>query len=711
MKKFAFFIFFALINLFAFSQVNEDTLMIAEDLIYNQDFSGAIRFYRRLIQMDPTNPDFYYKLGFCYLNTEGKQDSSTMYLRKSLNLIQSEQNKHKKWWKKVNSLTVSPQEVKFYLARAYRVNFQFDSALMILNQLKTETKNKKFLELIDKEIGKAQTGKELTAHPLNIKVENLGQGINTEFTEHTPVFTADESELFFTSRRPLWPNSQEMYDGEYDENIYVVKRNADGTWGEPEPVPNINTPDHEATISLSYDGTKLFIYKSEDNGSIYYSEFRDGEWQPPVKLGKNINTKYRETHASLSVDGKTLYFTSDRPGGYGGLDIYRSRLQPDGTWGPAENLGPAINTPEDEEGPYIHPDNKTLYFSSKGHNTMGGYDIFKDTINQFGTWGKPVNLGYPINSEDDDVFYFPTADGKRAYFASKKGEGFGRSDIYMMYIPEARGTDVVVYRAKLAVCEGELPPADILVTDYTIGQSYPVTPKNDKFIFIGTRGHKIGIEVSVNMETVYKDEFTVPKDAPNILMYKTIRLDPDVPCEKFAAANENEGFVDPKLIGPNGDIYDKYVEIENILFPFNGVGTIKPNATLDTLVKYLKENPSAVIEIIGYADASGRAEYNYKLGLKRAQAVKDYLVKRGVNPDQLVAVSYGEENPIAKNRNPDGSWNPEGQRYNRRVEFKVLKQGETTLLIWGMKVPDKLKNPNYKYNYKKDPNKHLECEI
>ncbi len=708
MKKFLILFLYVLLNSFFLSAQTKDSISLAEELIYNQDFSQAIIFYKRLTSMDPANADFWYKLGFCYLNTEGKRDSAIQCFKKSLILLQK--NKRKKWWKRKFSYSITPQEVKFYLARAYRVNMQFDSAKILLNELNAEVRNKRFKKLIASEMNKTKTAEYLVSKPLNIRVVNLGKGINTEYTEHTPVFTADESELFFTSRRKLWPDSHKLFDGEYDENIYVSYKDSTGKWSEPKPVEGINTRDHEATISISYDGTKMFIYKDEDNGSIYYSEFKDNHWGTPIKLGPNINTKYRETHASLSIDGKTLYFTSDRPGGYGGLDIYRSRLQPDGTWGPAENLGPAVNTPEDEEGPYIHPDNRTLFFSSKGHNTMGGYDIFKVTLNRFGTWSAPENLGYPINSVEDDVFYFPTADGKRAYFASKKGNGYGRSDIYMMYVPKAQANAVVVYRAKLAVCNGSLPHADILITDYTQNQSYPVTPKNDHFIFVGTRGHTIGIQVEVNDTVVYSDSFKVAFDIPDVVMYKTIRLDPNKPCGHIEV-DTNESFINPKLIDAYGNIYDRYVEIQNILFPFNGIGSIKPNPTLDTLEVYLKHNPNAVIEIIGYADASGKAIYNYKLGLKRAQAVKDYLVKRGVNPDQLVVVSFGEENPIAINRNPDGSWNPEGQRYNRRVEFRVLKQGKETLLIWGMKVPEKLRNPNYKFNYKKDPNKHIECKI
>ncbi len=702
MKKLVFSVLILAFSLVVYAQ-NRDSLQIAEDLINNENFDQAIVFYKQFLRLDPQNPDLHFKLGFCYLNTEGKRDSSIKEFKQALEYYHLYRKKRKR-------VEISPQEVKFYLARAYRVNYEFDSAIVLLSQLRAEVRNKKFSEIIKDELTKAETGYQLMQQPLDIQVENLGSVVNSPYTEHTPVVTADESEMFFTSRRKLNSKSKLLYDGEYDENIYVAYRDSLGNWSKVEPLNEINTPGHEATISISHDGTKLFIYKDEDNGSIYVSDYKNGHWTTPRKLGPNINTPYRETHASLSVDGKTLFFTSDRPGGYGGLDIYMSKLQPDGTWGPAKNLGPTINTDKDEEGPFIFYDGKTLYFSSKGHNTMGGYDIFRSVLTDFGTWTPPENIGYPINSIDDDVYYFPTADNKRAYFASRKRKGYGRSDIYMMRILEAARSPITIFTAKLVSCSGEIPPVDIMYEDIATGDYFVATPKNNKFIMVAYKGHLYHLRIEADGQVIYEDRFYVPKDAPDYKMYKPIRVDGNAPCpERDFAWTQNERLAADSLIADKyGNIYDAFLQIENILFPYNAVGQIPDNPTLNKLAKYLKDNPEAVIEVIGYADASGRASYNYLLGLKRANAVKDYLVKKGVNPKQIVVVSFGEENPIAINRNPDGSWNKEGQRLNRRVEFRILKQGHQTLLIKGMEVPEKLRNPHYKINYKKDPKVHLE---
>ncbi len=690
------------ISITGFSQ--RDTVQLAEDLIYNQDFNSAIYFYKRIIEGDPKNPEFLYKLGFCYLNTPSKRDSSIAPLKAAVKLYNKLSRKKRK--RVITTIT----EMKFYLARAYRVNIKFDSAITILKKLKKTIRNRKVQSLINNELQLCYDGKRLVEHPVKIQIKNLGPVINTKYTEHTPVISPDETELYFTSRKKLFPDSKPDYNGEYDENVYVSTKNDKGQWTTPKPIRSIDTRQHEATISISFDGLMLFIYKDDDDGSIYTSEFENDKWGKLKKLDENINTKYRETSASLSYDGQTLFFTSDRPGGYGGLDIYMSRKMPDGTWGKAINVGPAINTKKDEEAPCFMPDGKTLYFSSKGHGGLGGYDIFKDSLNEFGTWSLPQNVGYPINSVDDDVFFFPTPDEKRAYFASKKGDSYGSSDIYLMQMPEVNGSNLVVMTGYLTVCKGQMPHADIIITDNTTGKYYVAAPKRGKFVFVTKKGGSYNISVEVNEKVVFTDNFTVSQDAPSIMIYKAIRLDPDVPCGNNYSKNMSNDLLDTMLIGKNGDIYDVYVEIDNILFPLNKVGNIPPNKTLDTLSNYLKRNPDAVIEVGGYCDASGKAAYNHYLGLKRADAVKGYLLKNGVNPKQIVAISYGEENPIAINKNPDGTWNKEGQKYNRRVEFRVLKQGKESLLIYGMEVPKGIRNPNYKFNYKKAPVNNIETE-
>ena len=684
--------FIQITNIFA----QKDSINIAEDLIYSENFNMAIDMYKKVIMYEPKNPVLHFKLGFCYLHTKNKRDSSIACFKTSLDL-----------YKKKHKRLLNKNEVSFYLARAYRVNYMFDSAIVILNDLKEKEKNKKFLKLINSELGLTENGKLLMSNPEDILIiQNLGSIINTEFTEHTPLFTADESTLIFTSRRKLNNESTLLWDDEYDENIYISQK-INKRWTTPKPISkNINTPEHEATIGLSYDGTMLFIYKEEDEGSIYYSEFKNNEWTVPQIFGNNINTKYRETHATISVDGKTVYFTSDRPGGYGGLDIYTSYIKEDGTWSEPTNMGENINTSKDEEGPYIHHDNKTLYFSSRGHSGLGGYDIFSSKLQKNGTWEKAQNIGFPINSVDDDIFYFPTADGKRAYFSSLKENGFGRSDIYLMSIPEAETTNICIFTAFLNVCEGELPKSHIIIRNNSTNKYYTATEKEGKFLFVTEKGVSYRVTIDVENDTVFDDTFTVPKDAPNIQLYKNIRLDPNVPCNKDTLITQvNKDSI--KNIEVN---QISYVEIENILFPYARAEKIESSPVLDTLSNYLKKNKEAIIELGGYCDSKGRASYNFILGYKRAVVVQEYLLEHGVNENQLIIVSYGEENPITKNKTKDNKWFTKSQAYNRRVEFKIIKQGETSLLIWGADVPEEYKCEKYNTNYKKNERNDIEID-
>jgi outer membrane protein OmpA-like peptidoglycan-associated protein len=673
------------------SSAQKDDIYIAEDLIYSEDFNQAIQLYQQIVKLEPENPLFQYNLGFCYLNTRLRKDSSIICFNNALNMYSK--RKHKG--------IINLDEVNFYLGRAYRVTNNFDSAIIILEKLESKTSNRKFKKTIQLELELAHSAMDLYQSPVNFEITNLGNEINTIYTEHTPVFSIDESILIFTSRRQGGAGGELQYDDQYDEDIYISEK-IDGIWTSPIPISDsINTDEHEATIGLSYDGLQLFIYKEEEEGSIYYT-YQDGDqWFKPIKLGPTINTRFRETHASLTIDGNSLYFTSSRPGGFGGQDIYISNKMTDGSWGPATNLGASINTIKDEEGPYIHPDGVTLYFSSKGHEGMGGYDIFKSVLTEFGTWGEPQNIGYPINTVEDDVFYFPTADGNRAYYASYRDDSYGKTDIYLISIPTAETTDITILTGQLSVCEGKLPRSYITITDKNSGDYYLATPnKKGRFIFVGKRGNTYTILVETEEKIVFTEDYTIALDAPYQQLYKAIRLDPEVVCEKDIEIL-TEDLLDTLLIDNSGNIYDEFLELENILFDFGKADEITYNETLEKLCEYLKNNSDAIIEIGAYADAKGKALYNYTLSLKRGNIVKKYLTDRGVNSEQLEVVGYGEENPVAINLNNDGTWNVEGQKFNRRAEFRVVQQGETTLLIWPFKVTEELKSINYKPNYHK----------
>ncbi len=501
-----------------------DNVQLIEDFIDGDIFAESIDFYERFLYDNPNDADFNYKMGFALLNTKTREKESIKYFKTAK--------------ANFNKPSTKPRYVEssFQLARAYKASYLFIAALEELSMLKEKVqKNELISSIIDREIIKCEHAQRLFENKIKIKVRNLGDSINSKYNDHSPVVSADESILIFTSRRPNGWDEDIDEDGNYNEDIFICEKE-NGKWTKPKSIGmNINTPKHEASIGLSVDGQKLFIYKGEDYGSIFMSSFEKGEWGVPVKLGPNINTEEKETHASLSADGNFLYFTSGRPGGFGGLDIYVSEKLRNGAWGPARNLGDAVNTKYNEEGPYIHPDGKTLYFSSKGHQNLGGYDIFKSTKTDFGTWSKAVNIGYPINTVGDDVFYMPTADKKRAYYASQKSPDVSETDIFTIALDSVVRSDITVMVGSVySKCSKEIPNVLITIKDTETQDSYKIRPnsKNSKFIFIAKWGRTYKISAKVNNEFVFFDKLTIPVDnAPKKLEYKSIRLDPDSNCK------------------------------------------------------------------------------------------------------------------------------------------------------------------------------------
>jgi len=387
-----------------------DSYYLAEDYVKYL----AIEYYLAAQAFNPNNAQLNFKLGICYLNSPNRY-KSLEYLKRSYQLNP-----------KID------EHIAFYLGEAYHLNHQFDDAIRFYTMYKS-VKDKKVGFNPDKRIEECNTGKRLVANPVRVVIENIGPVVNTKYREYAAVISADESVMLFTSRRPNTTGGAIADDGMYYEDIYsTTKQN--GAWTDPVrlPVP-VNTGEHDATIALSPDGQKLFIYSNANEGDILISTLTGDKWSKPEAAGGDaINSPYSEVHACFSYDEKSIYFVSDNPeNSLGGFDIYVTRMGADGKWGKAENLGPTINTPYDEEGVYMHADGKTMYFSSKGHETMGHYDIFKSVFEN-GKWSKPENVGYPINSADKDVFFVVSASGKHGYYSSGRMDAIGETDIYMI---------------------------------------------------------------------------------------------------------------------------------------------------------------------------------------------------------------------------------------------------------------------------------------
>jgi hypothetical protein len=333
------------------------------------------------------------------------------------------------------------EDMEFYLGRAYHLNHNFGKAVAHYHKYQRQLRNSGYASEKGAEVKAymedCMAGTTLIPDSLELEIRNLGNLVNSEYQDYIPLVSADESTLVFTSRRSNTTGGRMAGDGSFYEDIFIATRNQNGIWSKPEPIIELNSDQHDAGIGLSNDGKQLFIFSDENGGDIYISSKKSKGWSKPESLEGDVNSKYWEGSASISKDGNYLYFASNRPGGFGGIDIYRAEKLANGTWGNTVNMGPEINTAEDEDAPQIHTDNTTLFFSSKGHSGMGGYDIFSTVMDRLtDTWSQPRNVGYPINTAGDDIHFSLNADGSRAYFNSSHLTADGQNDIFLMERPE-----------------------------------------------------------------------------------------------------------------------------------------------------------------------------------------------------------------------------------------------------------------------------------
>jgi tetratricopeptide (TPR) repeat protein len=390
----------------------------AESWILFEAYQDALPLYQQLARKYPDNSNFKYRIGQCYMNIPGEKARAIKYLEDAIKNINP---KYKEG--KFNE-TGAPYDALYYLANAYRINNQVDNALRAYELFRKNLNPEVYdTTIVNLQIQSCRNAKELMRMPLFIKQKNLGNVINSYNNDFNPV-VSDKEDLLVFSR------SQAFYDA------VLFSTKANGVWTEPKNMNEMLKVDRDLfPTSLSMDGKDLYLYSSADyDGIIFTTRFENGTWSPLVKLNDNINTKYWESHATISHDNKKLYFTSNRKGTIGGLDIYVSSRDSIGDWGPAINLGPVINTPYNEESPFLSEDDKTLFFSSRGHFNMGGYDIFYSTLLPNGEWSVPLNVGYPLNSTDDDVFFKPLNQGYEGYMAKEIAGGFGKQDIYRIEI-------------------------------------------------------------------------------------------------------------------------------------------------------------------------------------------------------------------------------------------------------------------------------------
>ncbi|MBI4945867.1 MAG: OmpA family protein [Bacteroidetes bacterium] len=517
----------------AFSQSEKKLVVEAEKYINSSNFQSALSVYLKLQGLHSENPDYNFNVGFCYLNSPTEKHKSIPFFERAI--------------KDTNSTSDVFPFVYYYLAQAYHFSSRFDDAIKMYEKfssyLSLDEEGIMLRKEVVQKINQCKFGKVLAETPTKVEITPL-RSVNSRYADYAPVISADESVLIFTSRREGSTGGFFDEKGEYYEDIYIAK-NVDWQWGKPEKLDslpidnsspkivnskkldlNINSPSHEGSIALSSDGQKLFIYKHED---IYVSTLSGNKWGAPIKLNSNINyKKSRQPSISISADEKTVYFSSDRKDGFGGLDIWKSEKQTDGDWGQAVNLGSTINTPYDEDSPFIQADGKTLYFSSKGHNGMGAYDIFKSSFENTG-WTTPKNLGYPVNTAGDDIYFVINAKGDHAYFASMRDGTIGNMDIYILLFP---GVSVPVTEIKGIVLGGDsLRPmqACIKIIDKETGKEVMNCTSNSatgEYLLIFPPNKKYLFNVTAPGYKPHEEEVYIPDQKSFYQLYQQIKFVP-----------------------------------------------------------------------------------------------------------------------------------------------------------------------------------------
>lgn len=421
----------------------------AKALLLAEDYAEAAKIYKRLLPVDTAFVEVFYEYGVCLANLPGQREKAVPYLEKA------QRGGH--------------TEAYYELALARHRQQRFEDAADLLNKYKQLHYRAERDDEVDRRIAMAVTAKQLVSAPVDITIRNMGPTINSPAHDYCPLITADGNTMYFTSRREGTTGDLKDDNGQWLEDIYTAKR-IDEVWSNAVNVgAPLNTMTQDATVGLNPDGSSMIVYHTSIDlvsGDLYETRMHAREWQMPTVMTPMINSKDHEPSASIAPGGDEIYFTSDRAGGFGGRDLYRIRRLPTGEWSLPLNLGPNVNTANDEDAPFVHSDGITLFFSSNGHNTMGGYDIFKTTLMDadMNGWSIPENMGYPLNTVNDDIYFCLSDDGYTGYFSSERPGGLGMQDIYQVTFP-GNQLEYMVARGVVANASEEPVKARIVLTD------------------------------------------------------------------------------------------------------------------------------------------------------------------------------------------------------------------------------------------------------
>lgn len=538
----------------------------------------------------------------------------------------------------------------FNLGKLYMKFGEYEKALERFKFYEKYGKDRGIMEKNKRYLASADFALESMENPVPFDPENLGANINSTSDEWINATTVDESFIIFTVfHKVKTPRGERK-----TEDFYFSRKNEQGEWKPRQPMSKLfNTPNEEGAMFISPDNSFLVFSgcnRPDGFGScdLYISFRRGSKWSKPKNMGSRVNSRAWDTHPTIASDNKTIYFISTRKGGYGGADVWKTVVQQDGSWSSPENLGPVINTPQDEYYPFIHFDNQTLYFTSSGHIGMGGMDFFLSRKQDDG-WSQPQNLGYPVNTYRNELGLQVNAAGDLAFISTDRLKGQGGFDIYSFKLPEEYQPTPVTYMKGIVFDQNtkqklqakfeliDLETEEVIATSFSDMQS-------GAFLLSIPSNRNYALNVKRPGYLFYSDNFSLEG-----VHGKTDPYIKNIPLK-------------PIEVGET-------VVLRNIFFEYDEYTLLpKSKVELKRLVNLLKNNPELNIRIQGHTDSQGDEQYNQELSENRAKAVYEYLVERGIDQGRLAYKGFGESQPIATNKTE------EGRAKNRRTEFVVVKE-------------------------------------
>lgn len=651
----------------------------AEYLYQTGFYEEAFNRYKNLLTLDPGNSNILFHCGACCLNIPGSEDQAIIYLQEAVSGVTPDykERSHKE--------SRAPVITYFMLGKAYHLHNEFNRAIINYGLYLEMGSDKDPLqvEYARVQIEACKRASTMVGKPPSYDFQSVLDQFDDDLPScNNPVISGNGNILIF------------LVDYPSDKKIMMTKRTGN-VWSRPRVINSeIGMVGETYPVCMSYDGNDLYIvHQFYSHSDIFVSSFEGGRWSQAEALGTNINGRTSELHASISKDGSTLYFTSDRRGGFGSFDIFVSRRQPDGDWGSATNLGPVINTPFEEHTPFISSNDSILFFSSQGHSSIGGLDNFYSELDGDGSWGEPVNLGYPVNTTGDNQFFNPGWDELDGYYAVRREDD-----------PTSNAINMVI----------ELEPPEQVVAEQTVTGSEP--EGQDQNVF---ESEPEGREQPTSM-TKPADRQQYPEPLPGNT--GTSIPENKVSAERAPAGTAITGVLEPRETDRIEEVLNReYSEDEkapegtnrtegpsviytSIPFDHNSYElNMAATVEVEKIADLMLQNPDLTSKLTGHADATGSADYNMLLSMQRADYIAQYLVARGVKEERITVQGMGEDAPVALNSYPDGKDAPLGRYLNRHVYVTISGLLPSDAGLPAPYVPVKLRPSNEKSSLNKTP--------